>query len=373
MTFFFSVHILILSIIKTTMFKKLMTFPKTNEQISKLFPRENCVVCILGPALTFCSKIGITLLTSTCPHTKTKNNKLNFEISSSSFVLSYLLDIVLICGAICHIYVLVQSQSKIPALQAISELLFCFCTFWIQIMGRVHLKKRRNAFVSWIILFENKKIFAIKSIVSKKKAIHIKKIFTIYLYSVGWFTVLYTCYFVWLLYDRRFDLLVLSKFASFISIIVQLHSVVVFTSKAFFFHGLIENLKFHLIETLKKVHFSTKKKQFSKEDHFQDDFVNIEDIIVRLRKYYHCIIQNLKYLDSTLDVSVVVWLSLILSILVINIYIIIYCALVGEINIYTMVLEAKTNIVIFCVFHLLVCIQKVENMVSFLIYFIENI
>lgn len=337
---------------------------------------SDCFVCLTKPFVRLTSLTGLGAIQSSCPHcAKHFSQKQIVQKSKFHWVLAVLYVIVLLYYIGYGFYLVIHCRQKIECFELISEFIFSInalsSVFFSLKLNNLRLKELN----SWITLFENKNKFGFKTILDAETINYLTRFGRKCCIFVFILITAYSCICLLSLFFTTCDFEHVSRRTSSIfSIYVQLIVIFEFSNQHVFLKHINNVCYSTIIRSMCDVlpinnNLVLENSKVLEGKNYMIESNSLEMKLSNMIKYHSAITDNMYLLQKFVSSSMVIWITLTLVILVMNIYVMIKTALASNYSLVVILLEIKTYSIIVSIIYLLTIIEKTTNQVSYCLSF----
>lgn len=284
-----------------------------------LFEPENCIVCIVGPILTFGASKGLSPIVGVCPHQKNgkkqsrnKSDRVEIRKSKTGFAFIYFLAFVLLLIICYQTYQLFKAKNILEVLTILTDLLFCMSTLAC-IFNYPFLTTEKLVFWNGEFqLINEAKFYGINSILSegKQKLFYwFYRIISVFIICLSLLLVLYAS---WFFYKLEFTQLQTTIFNTLYCTFIQTCFASNFLTLFIFNKGVLENCLNY-------------KENFGKQIKVSPRIMKtpLTENLIGIRKFYSAVVVNYLRVGKIFQVSILIWCLNSVLILILNIFILV--------------------------------------------------
>lgn len=268
-------------------------------------PANDCFVCILSPIICFGQKLGLAQLEGRCIHIQGTPCSPEFRVIKKGFLAPLLLTIGLILCISYEFYMIKQLTDKMEALRLASDLLVSSISLVIILSLPRHIRINLTSLNAWIKLRTTCSSYGFKSMITPRRLCHLKTGYKIFLVLFVKFVLILLLDCLWLIKNKTFNGRTIAEIVALVCFFVQIYVVAQVNTFALFLSGIFENFEAHMKEILKN----------RKTD--------LKNSVVLGRKFYSAILCNIRYMNKSYGLILIMWILQLLLILIVNIFILV--------------------------------------------------
>lgn len=325
--------------------------------------KDNCVVCILSPFMSFGKAFGLAAIHSYCPHKKkNKTNNSKFHTNKNFYLSLIILLVILIVALVNAIYAFSYKRGKTPILKIISEIISITASLFILLTLPLILRVKEVALNKWIELgFEHIKLGFLNII----SPVYRKKVCRIFYFYVFFSLTILSIFIAHLIYKTYLNGPSWDSYriyASSLSVFIQVSTCMQFHGFFMFITGLYDNISQHLKSFMTLYNDGV----YLKVDATR--FFGNVSLELKLKKLNDLYKQNysiLLYVNKNYGHINVIWMAHALVILIDNIFLLVNLYIEQDFSPDTFAMEVKTQVFIYCVVFIMKSAEDLKLPVSF--------
>lgn len=214
------------------------------------YSKDNCVVCLLSPILTFGSAIKCSPFEGLCSHKKSYSGQPFFKKTKQSNFICFIVTIMESLSIVMYAYLFTDAIVLLETIQLISELLFSTLALCESIFFFSISKKRMIDLNGNILLLQSCEKLGFVRLISKNGAKKLKILYISYCSMV--FTLVFAIVSIILFNLNNLSLELPRIVLSFLNIYLQIGVMAQMSNQTAFLHGVIENFNEHVRYYLKQ-------------------------------------------------------------------------------------------------------------------------
>lgn len=334
----------------------------------KLNPKiSDCFVCVVRPLVSVTSIVGISPVSSKCPHSRKPTKFAYYKISRFRMIISYILSFLLMLAVLCYVYMIIICKIKFECLVLISETIFLAISVALIVFFLLKYDVRLQELNAWVATLEYRKIYGFETIIDENKMkliLHYSKLYILFVCIVMTFLSYLSYAFM---DERMFPWLMIRRTSSLISIYIQFAVIYNFWTlhiiSKISLRVCYAKLAKCMAKRVSNITIPHKLKETNSENYFED-FVPLKKIIRNTRIFHTIVKENLVLFQKFINPAILFWLPTTLAVLIINIYLLLNVAMYEKYNHQILLMEIETYAIIFTIIYQLKAVQDTVNLVS---------